>query len=153
MAHFIIRISFKMYADLRGWDSAGEGASTGFALLLPSLAVQLAQLTPLQIHTHTCWFLWFTGTLHRRNGFYTVQTVFSIALHLNLALTGKVQINHILLVIPMSYLCHYTNLCPHKPNKHTRTHAHTHNISIKLNSCCVLKILLNKIIYLHFHII
>ncbi len=34
------------------------------------------------------WFLWFTGTLHRRNGFYTVQTVCAIALHLNLALTG-----------------------------------------------------------------
>ncbi len=34
----------------------------------------------------------FTGTLHRRNGFYTVQTVCAIALqptlHLNLALTG-----------------------------------------------------------------
>ncbi len=33
-------------------------------------------------HTHTCWFLWFTGTFHRRNGFYTVQTVCAIALHL-----------------------------------------------------------------------
>ncbi len=33
-------------------------------------------------------FLWFTGTLHRRNGFYTVQTVCAIALHLNLVLTG-----------------------------------------------------------------
>ncbi len=31
----------------------------------------------------------FMGTSHRRNGFYTVQTVFSIALHLNLALTGE----------------------------------------------------------------
>ncbi len=27
------------------------------------------------------------GTLHRHNGFYTVQTVCAIALHLNLALT------------------------------------------------------------------
>ncbi len=39
-----------------------------------------------------CCFLWFTGTLHRRNGFYTVQAVYAIALHLhytyNLALTG-----------------------------------------------------------------
>ncbi len=33
-------------------------------------------------HTHTCWFLWFTGTFHRRNGFYTVQAVCAIALHL-----------------------------------------------------------------------
>ncbi len=24
-------------------------------------------------HTHICWFLWFTGTLHRRNGFYTIK--------------------------------------------------------------------------------
>ncbi len=33
------------------------------------------------------------------------------------------------LVIPMSYPCHYTNLCPHKPHKHahtTHTHTHTH---------------------------
>ncbi len=50
-----------MYADLRGWDSAGERASTGFALLLPSLAVQLAQLTPLQIHTHTLFFYGLRG--------------------------------------------------------------------------------------------
>ncbi len=32
--------------------------------------------------THTCCFLWFTGTFHRRNGFYTVQAVCAIALHL-----------------------------------------------------------------------
>ncbi len=44
--------------------------------------------THTHTHTHTRWFLWFTGTLHRRNGFYTVQTVSAIALHLNLALTG-----------------------------------------------------------------
>ncbi len=36
----------------------------------------------LYTHTHTRWFLWFTETLHRRNGFYTVQTVCAIALHL-----------------------------------------------------------------------
>ncbi len=43
--------------------------------------------------------------------------------------TENVLINHLLLVIPMSYPCHYTNLCPHKPHKHahtqTDTHAHT----------------------------
>ncbi len=32
-------------------------------------------------HTHTVWSAILVGTLHRRNGFYTVQTVFSIALH------------------------------------------------------------------------
>ncbi len=72
-------------------------------------------------------------------------------LHLNLALTGDGafqlspqktyslwfirifnygelwrRINHLLLVIPVSYLCHYTNLCPHKPHKHAHTHTHTH---------------------------
>ncbi len=39
-------------------------------------------------HTHTVWHMLFTGTLRRRNGFYTVQAVCAIALHLNLALTG-----------------------------------------------------------------
>ncbi len=38
--------------------------------------------THTHTHTHTCWFLWFTGTFHRRNGFYTVQAVCAIALHL-----------------------------------------------------------------------
>ncbi len=36
-------------------------------------------------HAHTrtrTVFLWFTGTLHRRNGFYTVQAVCAIVLHL-----------------------------------------------------------------------
>ncbi len=75
-------------------------------------------------------------------------------LHLNLALTGdgaflfslkkthsvwfisvlnygdneNVLINHLLRVIPMSYPCHYTNLCPHKPHKHAHTHTHTHTL-------------------------
>ncbi len=39
--------------------------------------------THTQTHTHTCCFLQLTGIHHRRNGFSTVQTVFSIALHLN----------------------------------------------------------------------
>jgi len=25
----------------------------------------------------------------------------------------------------LSYPCHYTNLCPHKPHKHAQTHTHT----------------------------
>ncbi len=114
----------------------------------------LDTMTHTHTHTHCC-FLWFTGTLHSRNGFYTVQAVCAIALHLNLALTGdsafllyrkkthsvwlisvlnygdteNVLINHLLLVIPMSYPCHYTNLCPHKPHKHAHTHAHRHMIA------------------------
>ncbi len=52
---------------------------------------------------------------------------------LNYGDTENVLINHLLLVIPMSYPCHYTNLCPHKPHHtphthtpHTHTHTHTH---------------------------
>ncbi len=46
---------------------------------------------------------------------------------LNYEDTENVLINHLLLVIPMSYPCHYTNLCPHKPHKHAHTHTHTHH--------------------------
>ncbi len=45
---------------------------------------------------------------------------------LNYGDTENVLINHLLLVIPMSYPCHYTNLCSHKPHKHARPHTHTH---------------------------
>ncbi len=45
---------------------------------------------------------------------------------LNYGDTENVLINHLLLVIPMSYPCHYTNLCPHKPHKHAHTPTHTH---------------------------
>ncbi len=38
-------------------------------------------LTISHTHTHTHLFFFIVGTFHRRNGFYTVQTVFSIALH------------------------------------------------------------------------
>ncbi len=90
-------------------------------------------------------------------------------LHLNLALTGdgafllspkktlsvwfisvlkwdteNVLINHLLLVIPVSYPCHYTNLCPHKPHKcHTHTpthttHTHTHTTHAQVCTGCTL---------------
>ncbi len=49
---------------------------------------------------------------------------------LNYGDTENVLINHLLLVIPMSYPCHYTNLCPHKPHKHAHTHTHTHTHTI-----------------------
>ncbi len=52
---------------------------------------------------------------------------------LNYGDTENVLINHLLLVIPMSYLCHYTNLCPHKPHKHAHTHTHTHTHSLTLS--------------------
>ncbi len=44
---------------------------------------------------------------------------------LNYGDTENVLIKHLLLVIPMLYPCHYTNLCPHKPHKHAHTHTHT----------------------------
>ncbi len=52
---------------------------------------------------------------------------------LNYGDTENVLINHLLLVTPMLYPCHYTNLCPHKPHKHAPpppTHTHTHIISL-----------------------
>ncbi len=45
---------------------------------------------------------------------------------LNYGDTENVLINHLLLVIPMSYPCHYTNLCHHKPQTCPHTHKHTH---------------------------
>ncbi len=69
------------------------------------------------------------------------HTVWFISI-LNYGDTENVLINHHLLVIPMSYPCHYTNLCPHKPHKHahtythTHTHTHTHQVqSLLLHSC------------------
>ncbi len=37
--------------------------------------------THTHTHTHSCWFCYTCGDSHRRNGFCTVQTVYSIALH------------------------------------------------------------------------
>ncbi len=77
----------------------------------PTLLLNLAltgdgafQLSPQK--THTVWFV-------------------SI---LNYGDTENVLINHLLLVIPVSYPCHYTNLCPHKPHKHAHTHTHTYTV-------------------------
>ncbi len=53
---------------------------------------------------------------------------------LNYGDTENVLINHLLLVIPMSYPCHYTNLCPHK-HAHTHTHTHTHRERVRVPSC------------------
>ncbi len=104
-------------------------------------------------HTHTRLFCELWGTFHRRDGFYTVQTIFSIALHLNLSLTGNfvhfyflkkthsvmiykpfeiwghwvnVLISHLLLVIPMSYHV-IIQICVLMSQTHTHTqHTHTH---------------------------
>ncbi len=55
---------------------------------------------------------------------------------LNYGDTENVLINHLLLVIPMSHPCHYTNLCPHKPHKHAHTHTHTHTHTKKIQHSC-----------------
>ncbi len=53
------------------------------------IKIKRALLFKNYTHTHThVGFYGLRGTLHRRNGFYAVQTVCAIALHLNLALTG-----------------------------------------------------------------
>ncbi len=49
---------------------------------------------------------------------------------LNYGDIGSVLINHLHIVIPLSYPCHYTNLCPHKPHKPAHTHTHTHTLSL-----------------------
>ncbi len=49
-------------------------------IILNITSYDLNTHTHTHTHTHTCWLLWLMETLHRRNGFYTLQTVFSIAL-------------------------------------------------------------------------
>ncbi len=105
-------------------------------------------------HTHTR-FLWFTGlsigvmvfilyklyvllphteptpklSPHRRRFYFPhkkTHSVWFISV-LNYGDTENVLINHLLFVIPMSYPCHYTHLCPHKPYKHfTHTQMYSH---------------------------
>ncbi len=64
---------------------------------------------------------------------------------LNYGDTENVLINHLLHVIPMSYPCHYTNLCPHKPHKHapppTHTHTQTYGRQWEISQRCLLMIL------------
>ncbi len=57
---------------------------------------------------------------------------------LNYGDIGSVLIKHLQIVIPLSYPCHYTNLCPHKPHKPAHTHTHTqnpHNLTDVMEIC------------------
>ncbi len=54
---------------------------------------------------------------------------------LNYGDIGSVLINHLHIVIPLSYPCYYTNLCPRKPQKPVHTHTHTHTHSVVLHIC------------------
>ncbi len=99
--------------------------------------------THTHTHIHTLVFIVYGDSLHRRfiqykpyflSPYYNpghkptpymklctfllsqkTHSVIFISL-LNYGDTEIVLINHLLLVIPMSYPCHYTNLCPHKPH-------------------------------------
>ncbi len=109
-------------------------------------------------HTHTVWSAILVGTPHRRNGFYTVQTVFSITLRLNLPLTGN---SRHFLIFKKLYSVLFISLFPHGDlkNVHTRstftgitilvgifgphnvintryTHTHTHTHTHTLNTLC-----------------
>ncbi len=54
------------------------------------------------------------------------KTPFSMFLSLlNYGDIGSVLIKHIQIVIPLSYPCHYTNLCPHKPHKPAHPNTNT----------------------------
>ncbi len=73
---------------------------------------------------------------HRRRCISTFPQKNSLCMiykRLNYGDTENVLINHLLLVIPMSYPCYYTNLCPHKPHKHAHTHTHKHTLSLSLS--------------------
>ncbi len=63
----------------------------GDIVLLPMITFLVIRVWGSRHNEAKCWFLWFTETLHRHNGFYTVHTVCAIALHLNLALRGGIS--------------------------------------------------------------
>ncbi len=58
---------------------------------------------------------------------------------LNYGDTENVLINHLFLVIPMSYPCHYTNLCPHKPHKHAHMFVGNQMIWVPIDFHCMEK--------------
>ncbi len=75
-----------------------------------------ADLTHTHTHTHTHdWSAILVGTLHRCNVFYTVQTVFSIALHQPYTRTHTHTRTH-----------RHTQARTHTHTRQTRTHTHTH---------------------------
>ncbi len=52
----------------------------------------------------------------------------------------------------MSYPCHYTNLCPHKPHKHAHTHTHTHTHTRTLtHSLSLTRTLTHSLSHTHTH--
>ncbi len=92
---------------------------------------------------------------HRRRCIYIfpqkTHSVWFISV-LNYGDTENVLKNHLLLVIPMSYPCHYTNLCPHKPHKHAHTHTHTHTHTLSLSLSLSLS-LTHTHIHTHIHVL
>ncbi len=136
------KIIFWKPQRIMGWDNVSSLNCSPLSLSLTHTHTHTHThaRTHACTHTHTPWFSRLMGTL-QHNGFYSVQTIFSIALQqpLNLPITGNfvhfyfikktnsvwfrsllnygdteiVPINHLLLVISMSYPCYYTNLCPY----------------------------------------
>ncbi len=140
------------------WNSAEHHWDTAWQFIIKHTHTHThTPHTHTHTHTHTCWFLWLRGlsigvmvfilyklyvllpytyptpklSPHRRrcisifpqkNSLCMIYKRFKLWGHWN------VLMNHLLLVIPMSYPCHYTNLCPHKPHKHAHTHTHTHTL-------------------------
>ncbi len=72
---------------------------------------------------------------HRRRCIYIFPQKNSLCMiYKRFKLWGHWKCPHLLLVMPMSYPCHYTNLCPHKPHKHAHTHTHTHEREFKYSN-------------------
>jgi len=119
---------------------------------LDPIPSQFLKLSHIHTHTHTHTKV---GTSHRIMVLYCTNCMCycpTPTLHLNLALArdcafllclqrnslcimykrfekwGHVLISHLHLVIPMSCLCHYTNVCPDLSEKCVRAHTHTHII-------------------------
>ncbi len=62
---------------------------------------------------------------HRRLSISTFSkklTLYDLEAFWKMGTWGNVLISHLLLVIPMSYLCHYTNWCPYLSQKWAHTH-------------------------------
>ncbi len=92
---------------------------------------------PMRRHTHTRWFLWFMGTLHRCNGFYTEQTVFSITYFyfLTITITHTHALTHTHSHARTRTLTHtHTHaLTDALSHSHTHTHTHTHTQTLSLS--------------------
>uniref|UniRef100_A0A8C2IK62 Cugbp, Elav-like family member 3b n=1 Tax=Cyprinus carpio TaxID=7962 RepID=A0A8C2IK62_CYPCA len=61
---------------------------------------QAVSTTHTQTHTHICWYWWFTGTLHRRNGFNTSSNIMAASLACTEPLTFIQKLQCFLFIVP-----------------------------------------------------